>query len=64
MTEFTVMKCPQCQAEATRVGSFWVCGVHGPLPEPKPVAPLCVFLSYGHDENEELVRRIKADHLS
>ena len=55
------MKCPQCQTEATRVGTFWVCGVHGPLPEPKPFAPLRLFLSYGHDANEELVRRIKAD---
>jgi hypothetical protein len=27
----------------------------------KPFAPLRIFLSYGHDENEELVRRIKAD---
>ena len=27
----------------------------------KPFAPLHIFLSYGHDANEELVRRIKAD---
>ena len=27
----------------------------------KPFAPLRIFLSYGHDANEELVRRIKAD---
>src|SRR5580693_612754 len=26
-----------------------------------PVSPLRIFLSYGHDSNEELVRRIKAD---
>jgi hypothetical protein len=26
-----------------------------------PVAPLRIFLSYGHDANEELVRRIYAD---
>ncbi len=25
------------------------------------LAPLRIFLSYGHDTNEELVRRIKAD---
>lgn len=55
------MKCPQCQAEATRVGDFWICPKHGQLPEPKPFAPLRLFLSYGHDANEELVRRIKAD---
>src|SRR5271157_4237488 len=27
----------------------------------KTSAPLRIFLSYGHDKNEELVRRIKAD---
>jgi hypothetical protein len=27
----------------------------------KPFAPMRIFLSYGHDNNEELVRRIKAD---
>ncbi len=27
----------------------------------KVVAPLRIFLSYGHDENEELVPRIKTD---
>jgi len=27
----------------------------------KPVSPLRIFLSYGHDGNEELVRRIKTD---
>ena len=55
------MKCPQCQAEATKVGDFWVCPKHGQLPEPKPFVPLRIFLSYGHDDNEELVRRIKSD---
>src|SRR2546425_1729117 len=55
------MKCPQCQVEATKVGAFWICPTHGQLPEPKPCAPMRIFLSYGHDANEELVRRIKAD---
>ena len=27
----------------------------------KPITPMRIFLSYGHDANEELVRRIKAD---
>src|SRR3989304_1366467 len=27
----------------------------------RPFAPFRIFLSYGHDSNEELVRRIKAD---
>ncbi|MCX6901212.1 MAG: TIR domain-containing protein [Verrucomicrobia bacterium] len=55
------MKCPQCQAEATKFGAFWICPTHGQLPEPKPHVPMRIFLSYGHDANEELVRRIKAD---
>ncbi|MCL4694233.1 MAG: TIR domain-containing protein [Candidatus Hydrogenedentes bacterium] len=53
--------CPQCGEQLTQVGSFWVCPTHGPIPEPKPFEPLRIFLSYGHDANEELVRRIKAD---
>jgi hypothetical protein len=31
------------------------------FPADKPFAALRIFLSYGHDANEELVRRIKAD---
>lgn len=61
MAGFTAMKCPQCQTEATLWEGFWMCKTHGQLPEPKPFAPLRLFLSYGHDANEELVRRIKAD---
>lgn len=34
------MKCPRCQAEATQLGAFWICEIHGQLPEPKPFAPL------------------------
>jgi len=55
------MKCPQCQVEATQVGLFWICPTHGQLSDPKPHIPLRIFLSYGHDENEELVQCIKAD---
>ena len=55
------MKCPHCQAEATKVGAFWICPTHGQIPEAKPFTPLRIFLSYGHDTNEELVVRIKAD---
>lgn len=40
MAALEIMKCPQCQAEATPIGSFWVCGVHGTVPEPKPFSPL------------------------
>jgi hypothetical protein len=55
------MKCPQCNTEAVQVEKFWICPQHGQLPEPKSASPLRIFLSYGHDANEELVRRIKAD---
>ncbi len=55
------MKCAQCQTEAAQIGAFWICSQHGQLPEPKRVAPMRIFLSYGHDANEELVARIKAD---
>jgi len=55
------MQCPQCHIEATQVGVFWICPTHGQIPELKPVAPLRIFLSYGHDANEELVRRIYAN---
>ena len=56
--------CPQCGAQLTKVGAFWVCPIHGQAPEPRPFTALRIFLSYGHDANEELVRRIKADLLS
>jgi hypothetical protein len=55
------MKCPQCHVEVTKVGAFWICPAHGQLPEPKPFTLLRIFLSYGHDSNEELVRLIKTD---
>ena len=55
------MECPQCQVEATKVGTYWICPTHGQLPEPKPHVPMRIFLSYGHDNNEELVRLIKAE---
>jgi hypothetical protein len=53
--------CPQFDQVLVHVGAFWVCPTHGQVPEPKPFAPLRIFLSYGHDANEELVRRIKGD---
>jgi len=53
--------CPQCGQPLVNVGAFWVCPSHGQVPEPKPFTALRIFLSYGHDANEELVRRIKAD---
>jgi WD40 repeat protein len=53
--------CPQCGEHLTKVGVFWVCPTHGQVPEPRPFTALRIFLSYGHDANEELVCRIKAD---
>ena len=53
--------CPQCGQTLVHVGMFWVCPIHGQLPEPRPYRALRIFLSYGHDGNEELVRRIMAD---
>lgn len=53
--------CPKCDQPITRVGEFLICPQHGQVVLEKPFAPLRIFLSYGHDNNEELVRRIKAD---
>jgi len=50
-----------CQSEGTLVGTFWVCPTHGQLAESKLSPALRIFLSYGHDANEELVCRIKTD---
>jgi hypothetical protein len=65
-------QCPQCDLPLTQVGKHWICPEHGQIPPrsrgdqaqtpPTGTAhPLRIFLSYGHDANEELVRRIKAD---
>ena len=53
--------CPQCGEATVHVGAFSVCPTHGQISEPRQFTALRVFLSYGHDANEELVRRIKAD---
>lgn len=53
--------CPTCNQTLTQVGKHWVCPEQGQVSLPKPAGPLRIFLSYGHDANEELVRRIKAD---
>lgn len=56
-----IIHCPHCDQSLTQVGQFWVCPRHGQVSLEKPFAPLRIFLSYGHDTNEELVVRIKAD---
>lgn len=68
--------CPTCAQPLTQVGVFWICPQHGQLdlrgsrgdeaqisPQPSALSlqPLRIFLSYGHDSSEELVRRIKTD---
>jgi hypothetical protein len=53
--------CPICGQPLTMVGQFWICPQHGQVSQEKPFTPLRIFLSYGHDRNEQLVRRIKAD---
>ena len=59
------IRCPKCASENVVVSkkrgvNFCEdCG-HEFVPV-NPVAPMRIFLSYGHDSNEELVRRIKAD---
>src|SRR5436309_124758 len=54
-------RCPKCNHALTKVGEFWICPQHGQVSLEEPFARLRIFLSYGHDPNEELVRRIKAD---
>lgn len=56
--------CPKCASENvvfSKKRGAYVCEDCGDVLPEAPVAPLRIFLSYGHDANEELVRRIKAD---
>ena len=53
--------CPKCEQPLIQVGQFWICPQHGQVSLEKSVTPMRIFLSYGHDRNEELVRRIKED---
>ncbi len=61
--------CPRCAQPLTQVGKHWVCPEHGQVSSgisrceeaQTALHPLRIFLSYGHDANEELVRRIYAD---
>jgi hypothetical protein len=62
--------CPTCNRTLIQVGRYWVCPEHGqnsgynehePAELPAAATALCIFMSYGHDANEELVLRIKAD---
>lgn len=55
-------KCPSVNVIFSKKRSVYICEDcgHEFVPE-KVVKPMRIFLSYGHDANEELVRRIKAD---
>lgn len=53
--------CSRCGQQLTNVGAFWICPAHGQVAQERPLAPLRIFLSYGHDGNEDLVRQIKAE---
>lgn len=61
----TEIHCPQCSSanvffsKKRGVNVCEDCGFE--IATEKPFIPLRIFLSYGHDSNEELVRRIKAD---
>ena len=53
--------CSRCGETLVSVGRFRVCPRHGQVSEARPFTALRIFLSYGHDANEPLVRRIKVD---
>ena len=68
----TNRNCPKCSLPLTQVGKHWVCPEHGQVSPGSSrgdeaqtpsaaFAPLRIFLSYGHDANEELVIRICND---
>ncbi len=49
MTEIKIMRCPQCHAEATKVGAFWICPQRGQLSELKSIAPLRSVIHGGRE---------------
>ncbi len=59
-----IIHCPNCPSTnvifSKKRGAYVCEDCEQVLPE-KPVEPMRIFLSYGHDDNEPLVRRIKAD---
>ena len=55
-------KCPSVNVIFSKKRSVYVCENCGhEFAQEKSAASMRIFLSYGHDDNEELVRRIKAD---
>src|ERR1039458_8968855 len=59
--EFQCPKCASANVVLSKKRGAYVCEDCGDFLPEAPVAPLRIFLSYGHDANEEMVRRIKAD---
>lgn len=59
------VKCPKCSSSdllfVKELLEYLCKQCKQTFPATPPIAPLRIFLSYGHDSNEELVRRIKAD---
>ena len=58
------VNCPKCASENvvfSKKRGLNVCEDCGHVLAEAPVAPLRIFLSYGHDNNEDLVPRIYAD---
>lgn len=61
----TEIHCPKCPSENvifSKKRSVYVCEDCGhEFAQEKSAVPMRIFLSYGHDANEPLVRRIKTD---
>ncbi len=53
--------CPKCDHQLTLNGQFWFCPKHGQVTLEKPTTPLRIFISFGHDSNEELACLIRSD---
>jgi tetratricopeptide (TPR) repeat protein len=53
--------CPHCRKPLVKTGEFWFCDTHGKTGDKLSLDPLRIFISYGHDNNEGLVRRIYED---
>lgn len=72
----TEATCPRDRHPLTQVGKHWICPEHGQISPGGPplhpfsfiiptsctgLHPFSIFLSYGHEAHEELVRQIKTD---
>jgi len=55
------IRCPTCNKNLEKVGQFWHCPEHGQIFSEKSLVPLRIFISYGHDNNVELISHIITD---